>query len=34
MITFLSDRYLKFELNVLDYLKQKGRVAINGELSV
>jgi hypothetical protein len=33
-IAFLSDRYSKFELNVLDYLRSNGKVSIYGYLLV
>lgn len=33
-LIFLSDRYTKYELNVLGYLKAKQKVIVNGELTV
>ena len=33
-LVFLSDRYSKFELNVLDYLRLNPRVVVHGPLSV
>lgn len=33
-IAFLSDRYSRFELTVLDYLRYHGKVVVHGELSV
>ncbi|HYD91820.1 MAG TPA: HNH endonuclease signature motif containing protein [Flavobacterium sp.] len=33
-LVFLSERYSRFELNVLDYLRAKGKVTIAGPLTV
>jgi len=33
-IQFLSDRYTKFEMNVLDYLKNNSKLIINGYIQV